>query len=484
MSVQADPASDLQALRIDRNRGRKRSRRRQGSGGLPPWLPRLIGLLALLLVVWLAWRPLTRLHARLTLPTVSVIEVVESSPASAGAVAGTAANGHVVAARRAALSTDIVGRIAELFITEGSRVRKGDVLARLDASQQRADLTRSEADLAVAQQELARSDTAVAAARAQLRRTQQSAEASRAALDEASSRQRLARSDHERTRRLVDSGVSPRRELDEATTTLEAADASLASARAVLAAEEASVADARVQVTLSEADRSLAEARVESAEAAVGVARANLDKTEVRAPFDGVVVLKDAELGEVVSPNVTGGASTRGAVCTLVDLDSLEVQVELPETNLDSVKIGAPVQVYPDSAPGTTLPGKVDRIWPTAVREKATVELRVALLSGADDLRPDMGVRAVFLPEGRSVEERRSSEPVLLLPETAVIERGGRRGVLVVEGDRVRFTDVTLGESRSGRVIVESGLRPRQRIVAEPSSELDDGDRIRVESSS
>src|SRR6185436_18598851 len=118
-----------------------------------------------------------------------------------------------------------------------------------------------------------------------------------------------------------------------------------------------------------------------------------LDKTDVRAPFDGIVVLKDAEVGEVVSPNVQGGSNARGAVCTMVDFDSLEVQANVPESALSSVLLQAPADVYLDAFPDDRYEGVVDRIWPTADRQKATVEVRVRLVKKDDRLRPEMGVR-------------------------------------------------------------------------------------------
>src|SRR5690606_1372654 len=121
----------------------------------------------------------------------------------------------------------------------------------------------------------------------------------------------------------------------------------------------------------------VARAQVDVAKAIEEHAAATLDKTFVRAPFDGIVVLKDAEVGEVVSPNSQGGSNARGSVCTMVDFDSLEVQADVPETSLASVRIGAPVAIYLDAFPGRTYPGKVSRIWPTADRQKASIQVRI-----------------------------------------------------------------------------------------------------------
>jgi len=202
----------------------------------------------------------------------------------------------------------------------------------------------------------------------------------------------------------------------------------------------------------------------------------------VRAPFDGVVVLKDAEVGEVVSPNVQGGSNARGAVCTMVDFASLEIQANVPETTLASVQLGAPADVFLDAYPNDRYEGKVDRIWPTADRSKATVEVRVRLLVPDDRLRPEYGVRVVF----RSAEAKvpvDASAPTqtgMVVPETAVVQNGGGEGVFVLERDTVKLASVTTGERRSGRIVIEAGLRAGQTIVVDPPTTLHDGDRVRV----
>src|SRR5262249_57017755 len=185
-----------------------------------------------------------------------------------------------------------------------------------------------------------------------------------------------------------------------------------------------------------------AAARLEGTKAARDQAQATLDKTEVRAPFDGIVVLKDAEVGEVVSPNVQGGSNARGSVVTMVDFASLEVQAEVPETNLPAVVVGRSARIYLDAFPDKLYRGRVDRIWPTANRTKATVEVRVAFLDRDDKLRPEMGVRVVFEEEGAKMPESSApadARPVMLVPLDAVVKVGGERGVFVLERDRVRF---------------------------------------------
>jgi RND family efflux transporter MFP subunit len=210
-------------------------------------------------------------------------------------------------------------------------------------------------------------------------------------------------------------------------------------------------------------------------------ATAALDKMDVRAPFDGIVVLKDAEVGEVVSPFSQGGSNARGAVCTMVDFDSLEVQANVAETSLGSVAVGAPVDCYLDALPSKRYPGVVDRIWPTADRQKATIEVRIKLLERDELLRPEMAARVVFREGGAADAPTASGPPSILLPETAFVLIGGRDGAFVLERDVARFQPVQLGERKLGRVVVTSGLRPGQRIVANPPPSLQDGDRVLVQ---
>ena len=239
----------------------------------------------------------------------------------------------------------------------------------------------------------------------------------------------------------------------------------------------ASVREAESRVGVADAAVAEAEARVRVADAAIAEARATLDKTEVRAPFDGIVILKDAEVGEVVSPNAQGGNS-RGAVVTMVDFRSLEVEVDLPATVLQSVSGGADgTLVGKREFPGEVLPGKVTRIWPTADRQKGTIEIRVGFEKPDERLRPEMAVRVVFRKDGAPEPE---AEEVVLAPRECVVRGSGGTGVFVVERDRVRWRRVEVGEASGSRVVVTAGLDGGERLVADPAPELEDGMRVRI----
>jgi len=468
---------DLERLKIDR---KPRARRRRGTfGRFAPWLL-LVGLLAL---AWFLRAPLLRRIDAIRLIEVRAYAVEESNPATAGAIRGTAANGYVVAARRAALSADTPGRIVALHVTEGSRVRAGDVVAELYAAEYEAAVRRAQADLESARAEIARAQAELESARAEL-------EPLRGAVASAQAEQLAAASEHEwnrleqgRIELLVSQRVFSERELDRARTSALASAAREQAAQQAIENARAAVASGESRALASERALEVARARLESQRAALELARATLDKTYVRAPFDGIVVLKDAEVGEVVSPNSQSGSNARGSIVTMVDLDSLEVQAEVPETNIKSVRLEGRATIFLDAFPERAYAGRIDRVWPTANRQKATIEVRVAFEQPDERLRPEMGVRVVFEPEDAQSQPQQPALRGLIVPESALVQLEGRWGVFRLERDVARFQAVELGERRSGRVIVKGGLASGDRVVLSPPPELGDGERVRVQSS-
>lgn len=464
---------DLQQLKIDRATAPATRRRRN------PW-PLRAALLALVLAAaWLFGPSVRAAIDRLRLPVVRTILVAEAAPAASAAVRGTAANGYVVAARRAALSSDVPGRIVELAVREGSVVRKGDIVARLYADEYRAALQRAAAELGTATSQVGRAEAAAAAAAAdaaQAAQQQVTAEAQRA---EAEAQLVYAEAELGRAVELARTGSGSPRDVERATAERDAAGARRDAAVAAAAAAATATTAASRRAAVADAEIAVARAQQQAAAAARDLAQATLDKTDVRAPFDGIVVLKDAEVGEVVSPNVQGGSNARGAVCTMVDFDSLEVQANVPETTLASVAVGAPADVFLDAFPDERYQGIVDRIWPTADRQKATVEVRIRLARRDDRLRPEMGVRIVFRATG---DGDAAGPPArrIVVPEQAIVLQDGRAGAFVLERDTVRFAAVSAGERRGGRIAIDAGLAVDQRIVLDPPPSLRDGDRVRV----
>lgn len=481
---------DLKKLTIDRGAAKRPERRRSG---FPVF--RVALLLVLVAGGWLFRGRLIEAIDRFRLPTVETTRVVRPNRAARSALTGTAANGHVVARVRAALSADTPGRIVEMNVVEGERVAAGDVVARLFADEYEAALRRAEADLAAQRTAVARAGAERTATERDLARLESEAAAARATTDEVRSDVRLAQLEVGRVEPLVAEGIEAASRLDQLRRDVEAAAARLVSAEARVRSADAAIAQGDARLAVDEARQREAEAALPVREAERERARAVLDKTIIRAPFDGIVVLKDAEVGEVVSPNSQAGGSARGAVATMVDFSSLEVQAEVPETSLAAVRVGGAATIFLDAWPDRPYPGRVDRIWPTADRQRATVEVRVAFLERDDRLRPEMGLRVVFSDEpsddGRTPSDASAPEPdadasdgALLVPSTAVVTIEGTTGVFVVERDVVRFRRVVVAESRSGRAAITEGLNETDVVVRAPPGSLADGDRVNVRESS
>jgi HlyD family secretion protein len=464
---------NLEGLRIDRSRLKSRSRRR--------WPGRVIALGVVAAALFLVRVPLVRLYERVSLPEVEALIVMRTDPAVAGAVRGKAANGYIVAARRAALSADFAGRIVQMNVREGSVVKTGDVVARLYSEELEAALRSAAARAEAARQRASQAAAEHRTTKTQVLQLESLIEAARATIDAATARLDQNRAELERVRKLVADGVSQKSDLDDAQAAYDVAEADVRAARANVDSAEQDLAVGGNRVQVAEIAVAVSGAQVESATADQEQARAALEKTKIRAPFDGVVVLKDAEVGEVVSPFSQGGSNARGSVVTMVDFASLEVQANVPETSLDAVLVGAPAQIFVDAWPDRPYAGRVDRIWPTADRQKGTIEVRVVFDAPDERLRPELGVRVVFLPAGEAAPT--SNEPTvarILLPEGAVTNRGDGAAVFVLEGDVARLRSIETGARAGGRVEVTRGLTEGERILSAPPADLVDGDRIRV----
>ena len=374
---------DLSPLQIDRT-ARKARRRRGGF----PWLP--IFLLAAVAGLGFVFRkPLMREVDRLRLPKVQISKVYRPDARAASASSGTAANGYIIAKTRAALSADTPGRIVELNVEEGSVVKAGDVVARLYSEELEAALTAAkaritalEASVVSAQAQVRSAQAALPDLEAQVKVAETRVISAQASIESSAAVAHLAGIELERSKELLASDVGTQERVDRAVSEHSRSAADLERARAELDTQQANVAAARTSLERARADVATSEAAVAQAQAQIPVQRAlmaqaaaTLAKTVVRAPFDGVVVLKDAEVGEVVSPNAQG-SSSRGSVATMVDFDSLEVQIELPETSIAAARPGGAAQVFLDAYPNRAYAGRVDRVWPTANRQKGTIEVR------------------------------------------------------------------------------------------------------------
>jgi HlyD family secretion protein len=468
---------DLEALKIDRSGTAPRARARRRA----PWGWLTFAAVAMALG-WLFRARIADLSDRLRLPEVEVVRATRTSAAAAAAVTGTAANGYVVARTRAALSADNPGRIVAMNVEEGTVVKKGDVVAELYSDEVAAALAAAQAELASSKTSVARADAEVGVAGADVARSRAASVAEDAAVDEARATDHLAEINLARIAGLVEQNIEPQQRLDEARAESERSHAALAAAQARLETAQRNEEQSVMRQSAASAALEEARSRLPVLSALRDQAKASLEKLQVRAPFDGVVVLKDAEVGEVVSPNAQGGQS-RGSIATMVDFASLEVQVELPETSLPAVVVGAPATVFLDAYPSHGYSARVLRIWPTANRQKATVEVRVGFDAPDDKLRPELGARVVF-------QDSQTAQPVgepapdvagrIVIPLDCIVKVDGASGAFVLERDVARFRALELGPEHLGRVRVDAGIEEGELVVVDPPASLGDGDRVRV----
>lgn len=361
--------------------------------------------------------------ARSQRPTVRTAVARASTSQTPGAGSVLDASGYVTARRQATVSAKITGKVTEVLIEEGQRVEEGAVLARLDDTEVKAQLGLSRAQLAAARSQ-------VAEIQAQL------AQAER---------------DHKRQDELF------RRQLV-AAQALDAAVAQRDTLRAKLAA---------------------AEEQIKVSQQSVDVAQVQLDNTVIRAPFSGVVVAKSAQPGEMISPMSAGGSFTRTGIGTIVDMESLEIQVDVNESYINRVRPGQPVEATVNAYPDWKIPAEVIAIIPTADRAKATVKVRIALKKKDARIVPDMGVRVAFLEPAQPGNAPKAPAGVLV-PAEAIKTEGAATVVFVHANDKVERRTVTAGESVSDARRVLSGLRDGERVVLSPPDSLKHGDAVKL----
>ncbi|MFT7676118.1 MAG: HlyD family secretion protein [Planctomycetota bacterium] len=476
---------DLSPLSIDRSQAKRRRR-----GGFPWGRLLLLGILAATLFLFRS--PLLRKLDSLRLLRVETAVVYRPDARAAAASTGTAANGYVIARTRAALSADTPGRIVELNVEEGSVVKAGDVVARLYSEELEAAVRAAQAEVAAAEARAAGATTQVQVARAALPdlQAQVNLASSRLAAGQASIKSAqavatLAVQERERAEALLQQNAGSRQAVDRARSEESRSAAEqqrteheLGTLHAAVSAAEATLLRAKVAITAAEASVTESRAQIPVQLALLEQTQATLAKTVVRAPFDGVVVLKDAEIGEVVSPNAQG-SSSRGSVATMVDFSTLEVQVELPETSIGAVILDGPVQVFLDAYPTRSYAGRVDRIWPTANRQKGTIEVRITLSDPDSDLRPEMGARVSFA-EAAPDSDKPSGPAHLRIPASALVETDGAAHVFLVERGRVSLQAIEPGVRRGTLLEVLSGLAEGQIVVLNPPPSLAEGDSVQV----
>lgn len=390
---------------------------REEPGGFP-WRIALIVLLICLALAALLGYWLLRGH-RIEVDTVTAM----APSSAAGPASVLQATGYVTARREATVSAQITGTLVQVLIEEGEQVKAGQVLARLDDTAQQAALSQAQAQL----------QAAIAL------RTQYQAQ-----LDQ-------ARRDLVRNQELVNADAVSRQSAEQAQTQVDS-----------LAA----------QVLAQQKQEALAQAGIEAA-------RVQLSYTVIRAPFTGVIVAKAAQAGEIVSPISAGGGFTRTGVGTIVDMDSLEIEVDVNEAYINRVQPHQPSQAVLDAYPDWNIPAHVIAIIPTADRSKATVKVRVGIDQKDPRILPDMGVRVSFLD---SASPSAASAPHgVFVPAASIVERDGHSVVFTVDAGHAHVQPVTPGEI-SGDLRRVEGLPAGAVLVREPPANLSDGAAVAVRS--
>jgi RND family efflux transporter MFP subunit len=381
----------------------------------------LLAFVVLVLVVGAAGAWFWTQRAQAATVKIAVVTAATGAGATPGAVLN--ASGYVTARRRATVSSKVTGKVLEVFVEEGQAVKKGQVLARLDDSQIRA---------------------ALAVANAQLTTT-------RAVAAEDQARLREAERQFKRLTQLVEEKVVGRAEVETAQATVESLTARIA----------------------------LATQQVEVAQSQVAALEVDLADMVVRAPFDGVAISKDAQAGEMISPVSAGGGFTRTGIGTIVDMSSLEIEVDVSESYINRVRPDQPVEAVLDAYPDWRIPGHVITTVPTADRQKATVKVRIGFERLDPRILPDMGVKVSFLNERQAAAPDVPPAPRLLVPKAAVRTDGSQTIVFVVRDDRVERRAVKVGVTEGDQVEVVSGLVSGDRIVVEGNDGLADGSRVK-----
>jgi RND family efflux transporter MFP subunit len=347
------------------------------------------------------------------------VEVATVSERAAGTQASVlTGKGYVTARRRATVSSKVTGKVIEVNVEEGMAVRQGQVLARLDDSTLQAALRLYRAQLEAAKRQIPESEVRLAQARVLLQRQE----------------------------RLRSEGLNTPNDIDNAKAEVDSLLARIASAQE----------------------------QVKVAESQISMQQTAIDDTVIRAPFSGVALSKDAQPGEMVSPVSAGGGFTRTGISTIVDMTSLEIEVDVNESYINRVRAGQPVTAVLDAYPDFEIPAAVIAVVPTADRQKATVLVRIGFKKLDPRILPDMGVGVTFLREA-DASAAPMAQSVTLVPQGAVKTENGTTYAFVVRGNSVERRAIKTGGTDGDRLEVTAGLKGGDQVVIAPPPELREG---------
>ena len=382
------------------------------------WMGWVVGLAILAGVGYAGWKWFTRERPL-------EVQVAEVSARAAGTQAAVLnASGYVTARRRATVSSKITGKVVEVNVEEGMAVQEGQILARLDDDAANASMQLAQAQLVSAERSALEDEVRLANAK-----------------------QTLARKE-----RLVADGFATQSEVD-------------------LARADVDSLDARIN---------LMKQQVEVARRQLDLERTSLDNTIIRAPFSGIAISRDAQAGEMVSPVSAGGGFTRTGICTIVDMRSLEIEVDVNESYINRVQAGQDVTAILDAYLDWQIPARVITVVPTADRQKATVLVRIGFKELDPRILPDMGVKVTFLRDEKAGPVTVAVQAVTLAPKAAIVTANNQSFAFVVKGDRVEKRAVRTGGNDGDRLEVVAGLSAGERVVVTPPPALSDGAWVQV----
>ena len=399
------PSDDLSKLRIDRSLAPVQTRRRRR------WLW-LTGIAVVVVLggAWFALQP--RAVAVQTTP------IVTTYPSQQFVVLNS--TGYVVAQRKAAISSKASGRLEWLGVAEGTRVKAGEIIARLDARDVAAQLDAARANVMVA----------------------------RAVLEQAEAENRDATVSLKRTQDLVARKFLPDSALDQAKARADRASAGVASGKAGLAAATANSNNARVAV----------------------------DYTQIRAPFDGIILSKSANVGDLVTP-FSSAADSKGAVVSMADMTTLEVEADVAESSLSKIQVGQPAEITLDALPDARFRGSVSRMVPTVDRAKATVMTKVRFDAIDPRVLPEMSAKVSFLSQPITAEQQK---PLTAVSPDALAQRDGRTIVLVVRDGKAVEVPVTPGSRIADLTAITGEVKTGEKAVLKPGPELKNGALVKL----
>lgn len=389
--------ADLSALRIDRQKDTEES----GRSRRMTWAVSVVLLLGVVLVGYFALGNVLTQAIEVTLATATL-----SSPSQSNAV--LTASGYVVAQRKASVASKATGRLVYLGVVEGDKVRKDQIIARLEDSDIKASLDQAKANLKVNEADLNSAERTL-----------------------------------NRQKALFEKGLSTQADYD--------------------------AADGQYRKVL---------ASIEVAKAMVTGADVALENTRIRAPFDGTVLTKSADVGEMVVP-MAASVGSKSAVVTIADMSSLQVEADVSESNIERISVNQPCEITLDAYPDKRYPAYVAKIVPTADRAKATVLVKVAFKSYDSRVLPEMSAKVLFLNES-STAAPLNAKPLLTVPASAIVSRNGRRVAFKVQDDKAVEVPVTIGKELGSMLEVTSGLSAGEKVIQNVDEKITDGMKVKV----